>query len=112
MKKKCLLALILLFLVTIVSPNYSMAQDEVKIGYLGFVLALPTFARSLGHIIATGVHGGIAGCRWRSSVNPVFGDLVGTVDNCIGGVSEAGLDGIGAQAGGDNQRGVGQRKLT
>ena len=43
MKKKCLLALILLFLVTIVSPNYSMAQDEVKIGYLGFVLALPTF---------------------------------------------------------------------
>ena len=43
MKKKCLVVLVLLFLVTIVSPNYSVAQDEVKIGYLGFVLALPTF---------------------------------------------------------------------
>jgi len=43
MKKKCLVALVLLFLVTIVSPNHSVAQDEVKIGYLGFVLALPTF---------------------------------------------------------------------
>jgi len=43
MKTKCLVALVLLFLVTIVSPNYSMAQDEVKVGYLGFVLALPTF---------------------------------------------------------------------
>ena len=43
MKKKWLVALVLLFLVTIVSPNHSVAQDEVKIGYLGFVLALPTF---------------------------------------------------------------------
>jgi NitT/TauT family transport system substrate-binding protein len=43
MKKKWLVALVLLFLVTIVSPNPSMAQEEVKIGYLGFVLALPTF---------------------------------------------------------------------
>jgi len=43
MKKECLVALVLLFLVTIVSPNHSVAQDEVKIGYLGFVLALPTF---------------------------------------------------------------------
>ncbi|MGZ3537069.1 MAG: ABC transporter substrate-binding protein [Thermodesulfobacteriota bacterium] len=43
MKKKWLVALVLLFLVAIVSPNPSMAQEEVKIGYLGFVLALPTF---------------------------------------------------------------------
>jgi len=43
MKKKCLVALVLLFLVTILSPNHSVAQDEVKIGYLPFVLALPTF---------------------------------------------------------------------
>ena len=43
MKRECLVALVLLFLVTIVSPNHSVAQDEVKIGYLGFVLALPTF---------------------------------------------------------------------
>ncbi len=43
MKKKCLVVLVLLFLVVIVSPNHSVAQDEVKIGYLGFVLALPTF---------------------------------------------------------------------
>src|SRR5512139_3351717 len=43
MKKKCLVVLVLLLLVTIFSPNHSVAQDEVKIGYLGFVLALPTF---------------------------------------------------------------------
>jgi NitT/TauT family transport system substrate-binding protein len=43
MNKKCLVVLVLLFSVTVVSPNHSMAQDEVKIGYLGFVLALPAF---------------------------------------------------------------------
>ena len=43
MKKKWLVVLVLLFLVTILSPNHSMAQDEVKIGYLGIVLSLPTF---------------------------------------------------------------------
>ena len=43
MKKKLLVALVFLFSVMIVSPNHSMAQDEVKIGYLPFVLALPTF---------------------------------------------------------------------
>jgi NitT/TauT family transport system substrate-binding protein len=43
MKKKFLVVLVLLFLVTILSPNHSMAQDEVKIGYLGLVVALPTF---------------------------------------------------------------------
>ena len=43
MKRQWLLVLVFLFSVTTLSPNYSMAQDEVKIGYLGFVLALPTF---------------------------------------------------------------------
>jgi len=43
MKKKLLIAAVFLFLVMIVSPNHSIAQDEVKIGYLGFVLSLPTF---------------------------------------------------------------------
>jgi NitT/TauT family transport system substrate-binding protein len=43
MRKQWLFVLVFLFLVTILSPNHSMAQDEVKIGYLGFVLALPTF---------------------------------------------------------------------
>ena len=43
MKKKFLVVLVLLFLVTILCPNHSMAQDEVKIGYLGLVVALPTF---------------------------------------------------------------------
>jgi NitT/TauT family transport system substrate-binding protein len=43
MKKKCLVALVLLFLVMIVSPNHSVAQDEVKIGYLNLVISLPTF---------------------------------------------------------------------
>jgi NitT/TauT family transport system substrate-binding protein len=43
MKKQWLIVLIFLFSVTILSPNHSMAQEEVKIGYLGFVLALPTF---------------------------------------------------------------------
>jgi NitT/TauT family transport system substrate-binding protein len=42
MKKKCFVILVLSLLVTIFSPNHSMAQDEVKIGYLPFVLALPT----------------------------------------------------------------------
>ncbi len=43
MKRKLLVTLVLFCLITILSPNRSMAQDEVKIGYLGFVLALPTF---------------------------------------------------------------------
>jgi len=43
MKNKWLLAPVLLFSVTILSPNHSVAQDEVKIGYLGLVGALPTF---------------------------------------------------------------------
>jgi len=43
MRKQWLSVLVILSLVTIFSPNHSMAQDEVKIGYLGFVLALPTF---------------------------------------------------------------------
>jgi NitT/TauT family transport system substrate-binding protein len=43
MKKRWLVALVLVFFVTIVSPKLSMAQDEVKIGYLGLVVALPTF---------------------------------------------------------------------
>ncbi|MGZ3559564.1 MAG: ABC transporter substrate-binding protein [Thermodesulfobacteriota bacterium] len=43
MEKPWLVGLVLVFSVMIVSPNPSMAQEEVKIGYLGFVLALPTF---------------------------------------------------------------------
>ena len=43
MKKQWLIILVFLFSVMILSPNHSVAQDEVKIGYLGFVLALPTF---------------------------------------------------------------------
>ena len=43
MKKKWLVTLVLICSVTILFSNRSMAQDEVKIGYLGFVLALPTF---------------------------------------------------------------------
>jgi NitT/TauT family transport system substrate-binding protein len=43
MKKKWLVGLVLMFSVTILSSNRAMAQGEVKIGYLGFVLALPTF---------------------------------------------------------------------
>ncbi len=43
MKKKFLVVLILLLLLTIVSPNHSMAQEEVKIGYLTLVMSLPTF---------------------------------------------------------------------
>jgi len=37
------MVLVLVLSVMILSVNRSMAQDEVKIGYLGFVLALPTF---------------------------------------------------------------------
>ncbi len=37
------MVLVFLFLVTILFPNPSRAQEEVKVGYLGFVLALPTF---------------------------------------------------------------------
>jgi NitT/TauT family transport system substrate-binding protein len=43
MKKQWLMALVFMFAVTILSPSHSLAQDEVKIGYLPFVLALPTF---------------------------------------------------------------------
>jgi len=43
MKKKWLVVLVLLFLVTILSPNHSMAQEEVKIGYSTIVMSLPTF---------------------------------------------------------------------
>jgi NitT/TauT family transport system substrate-binding protein len=43
MKKKFLVALLSLFLATILFPNHSMAQDEVKIGYLTLVMSLPTF---------------------------------------------------------------------
>jgi NitT/TauT family transport system substrate-binding protein len=43
MERRWLVALVLVFSIMIVPPNYSVAQDEVKIGYLGFVLALPTF---------------------------------------------------------------------
>jgi NitT/TauT family transport system substrate-binding protein len=43
MKKQWLIILVFLFSVTILSPSPSIAQDEVKIGYLGLVVALPTF---------------------------------------------------------------------
>ena len=43
MKKQWLIILVFLFSVTILSPGPSIAQDEVKIGYLGLVVALPTF---------------------------------------------------------------------
>jgi ABC-type nitrate/sulfonate/bicarbonate transport system substrate-binding protein len=43
MKKQWFVVLIFVFSVTILFPYHSMAEDEVKIGYLGFVLALPTF---------------------------------------------------------------------
>ena len=43
MKKIVVVALVLLFSIMVVFVNRSMAEDEVKIGYLGIVLALPTF---------------------------------------------------------------------
>jgi NitT/TauT family transport system substrate-binding protein len=43
MKKRFLVFLVLLFLATILFSNRSIAEDEVKIGYLGIVLSLPTF---------------------------------------------------------------------
>ncbi len=43
MKKQSLIVLVFLFLVTILSPNHSKAQEEVKIGYLPLVMSLPTF---------------------------------------------------------------------
>jgi NitT/TauT family transport system substrate-binding protein len=43
MKRRWLVISILVLSVSILPANRSMAQDEVKIGYLGFVLALPTF---------------------------------------------------------------------
>jgi NitT/TauT family transport system substrate-binding protein len=43
MKKKFLVVLVLVFWVTILSSSHSMAQDEIKIGYLTLVMSLPTF---------------------------------------------------------------------
>ncbi len=43
MKKQWLIVLVFMFSVTILLPNRSMAEDEVRIGYLGLVVALPTF---------------------------------------------------------------------
>ncbi len=43
MKTRWLMIFALVCSATILPLNRSMAQDEVKIGYLGFVLALPTF---------------------------------------------------------------------
>ncbi len=43
MKRTWLLALALVLLIIILPVNRSAAQDEVRIGYLPFVLALPTF---------------------------------------------------------------------
>jgi NitT/TauT family transport system substrate-binding protein len=43
MKKRWLVVLILVFSITILSVNRSVAEDEVKIGYMGIVLSLPTF---------------------------------------------------------------------
>jgi NitT/TauT family transport system substrate-binding protein len=43
MKKKWLVVGILVFAMMCLTLNRSMAQEEVKIGYLPFVLALPTF---------------------------------------------------------------------
>jgi NitT/TauT family transport system substrate-binding protein len=43
MKKRWLILLVLLFPVTILSPNHSMAQEEVKIGHTSIVMCLPTF---------------------------------------------------------------------
>ena len=43
MKKKWLVVGILVFAVMCLTLNRSMAQDEVKIGYLTIVMSLPTF---------------------------------------------------------------------
>ncbi|HVP76711.1 MAG TPA: ABC transporter substrate-binding protein [Thermodesulfobacteriota bacterium] len=43
MKKRWLIVLVFLFSVTMFSPNQSVAQEEVKIGYLTLVMSLPTF---------------------------------------------------------------------
>ncbi len=43
MEKRWLVILFLVFSVMVLPLNRSMAQDDVKIGYLPFVLALPTF---------------------------------------------------------------------
>ena len=43
MKKKWLVALVLIFSLMVLFPNHSMAQEEVKIGYLTLVMSLPTF---------------------------------------------------------------------
>jgi len=43
MKKKRLVVLYLIFALTLVAMDSSMAQEEVKIGYLTLVMSLPTF---------------------------------------------------------------------
>jgi NitT/TauT family transport system substrate-binding protein len=43
MKKQWLIVLVFLLSVTILSPNHSVAQEEVKIGYLTLVMSLPTY---------------------------------------------------------------------
>jgi NitT/TauT family transport system substrate-binding protein len=43
MRKKWLVVLVFLFLVTVLFPNHPMAQEEVKIGYLTIVMGLPTY---------------------------------------------------------------------
>jgi NitT/TauT family transport system substrate-binding protein len=43
MKKIFLFALFVLFWVTVLSPDRSIAQEEVKIGYLPLVMSLPTY---------------------------------------------------------------------
>ena len=43
MKKKGLVVLYLIFALTLVAMDSSMAQEEVKIGYLTLVMSLPTF---------------------------------------------------------------------
>jgi NitT/TauT family transport system substrate-binding protein len=43
MKRRWLIAGVLIIALFVVVMDTSMAQEEVKIGYLGFVLALPTF---------------------------------------------------------------------
>ncbi len=43
MKKKCLVVGILVFSLMLLTVDRSMAQDEVRIGYLTLVMSLPTF---------------------------------------------------------------------
>ena len=43
MKKQSRLILVFLLSIMMLCPNQSVAQDEVKVGYLTLALALPTF---------------------------------------------------------------------